>query len=576
MRSRFYISIFFLVTTLYQPIFAQSGTADTIDVAVRLARSNADLRTYNLPDLIISRLDTLMRRQSPIIGIDDQIHNLQQLKRFYAMRGYKPVWLLGRYVPPKSIDFVQCIAGAEWNGLMPDDYHFSEVKRIADKSATEASETMPIGELIDFELLMSDAYMVMGTHYLLGKVQPDSLGIDWHIKGRTPVDMPSYFIDALHNETEEKDLCYSLSLLLPLHPEYAKLQTLLQVYKKLHWSPIFENSSILLQKGSSDPVIGMVKQRLKTTDEIQTADASSYFDRDLEWALANFQQRRGLPEDGMVRWQTLKALNEQPDSLIKKVKATMERWRWMPEDLGPEYFMVNIPGFDIRRYSSGELLMKEKVIVGLKTNPTPCFLDTMAYMIFNPYWNIPKSIAKAELAPQVLADNSYFELSDIKVFKDNKEVDPKKVDWKTADFTNYNFQHGVNDYNPMGVVKFMFPNPYDIYLHDTNERDLFNNSRRSFSHGCVRVKDPLVLAASLLEHQANWDTTKLNQIVKSQKQLKLDLTSPQPIYLVYNTVFFDESDKANFREDLYGWDEKLLQKLSNPLRKTADPNIYRK
>ena len=188
-------------------------------------------------------------------------------------------------------------------------------------------------------------------------------------------------------------------------------------------------------------------------------------------------------------------------------------------------------------------------------------------MFLNPYWYIPKSIAKDELLPSVLLDPNHFESHDIKAFKNNKEVDTDKVDWGKADPADYWFRQGVNVYNPMGQVKFMFPNKYDVYLHDTPHKDLFNISRRSYSHGCIRMNQSLNFAEHLIKNYVSgWTAEKMKAVLEEQKETKIVLDRPLPIHIFYTTAFVNEEGELNFREDIYNWDAKLYEALLQPLR----------
>ena len=244
----------------------------------------------------------------------------------------------------------------------------------------------------------------------------------------------------------------------------------------------------------------------------------------------------------------------------------MERWRWLPRVLGQEYLEVNIPAFELKMIENQQTVYKEKVIVGRENYPTASFSDSMTYIVLNPYWTIPRSIVNAELKLEVASDEYHLINNDIRVFRNNKLVNSLNVNWNKANWNAYVFRQGPNAYNPMGQVKFMFPNGHDIYIHDTPARHYFTNSRRSYSHGCIRVNQPLKFAEHILRRQKEpWDSIKIQKVLFSQKETSVNLSKEIPLHILYWTSFMDEFKNIHFREDIYGWDEKIHDVLIEPI-----------
>lgn len=484
------------------------------------------------------------------------LYNIDEIVRFYTQRQHVPVWALGTYIPQRSVDFVECILSTQYNGLLPDDYHLKALQRMLATTAGQAIPP-PTDSLVQLELLFTDAYLLMASHYVNGKIDPMDIEVEWHTPKRR-VDVVAHFQEV----SQAEDLCASLNTLLPTYSGYQQMQTALRTYQNKNWSDL-PLSNRVYQKGMRDPFVVQLRERLQVTGELAPGSISDYFDSDVEKAVMRFQHRHGLHMDGLVRNNTVQVMNVNAQERRKQITANLERWRWMPKNLGTDYILVNVPAYDMRVIADGKLTYNEKVIVGRGQYPTPSFSDTMTYVVLNPYWNIPQSIVKNELLFQVQADPNYLINSDIKIFRGNKEVSPSTIDWKTVDTDRYYFRQGASAFNPLGIVKFIFPNKHNIYIHDTPDKHLFNNSYRSYSHGCVRLKDPLNFAQYLLSTvSADWDSTRIQQVLFSQKETKVDLTKPIPIHLLYWTAFVDETGVLNFRDDLYKWDDNLYNALT--------------
>lgn len=517
---------------------------------------NADIQEQLRQRLWAFR-DTL---QVPLVANEkEQLRSLAAVQQFYEQRGYRPAWILGLYIPPNTKEMVQAIQQADDNGLVPEEYHYSAIQQIIN---TFNAETTPVTDLVDLDLLLTDAYLLLSQHYAKGKVDPKSIGISWHLTKKmfNPISYLNRTLDSNMSPAS------SLNKLLPQSPAYDALRKALKAYRQTNdWdSKIPYSWSTMVQRGYRDPLVPSIRSVLTATGDLTTTESldASIYDRAVETAVMSFQRRHGLHYDGITRGTTITAMNVSRQERVNQLIANLERWRWMPDNLGNSFVIVNVPEFNLYVFDKGELKYKEAVIVGREAYQTPSFSDSLQYIIFNPLWYLPKSIAKNELLPELAYDKNLFINRDIRVFKNGQRIDPQKVDWVKANSDDYTFAQAASAYNPMGVVKFMFPNPYDIYIHDTPTRELFDNSRRSYSHGCVRVKDPVKFASFLLEGDATWDSTRIKKVLFSQKQTQVNLPKPIPIHLLYWTAFVDmENNEPNFREDLYRWDEKLTKAI---------------
>lgn len=527
-------------------------------------------KEFNIQQLLKQKLEVFQDSCNDIGASNKQfaeetLHMGELVWLFYQQRSFRPAWLLGRYLPKKSQDFVACIQQSEDNGLLPADYHWQTITALMEKNSTTQEEELTIQTLLDTEILLTDAYLSLATHYLAGKVNPEQLKTEWHIPGR---DFPMTYY--LEEALKDNSLCHSLARLLPLHKSYQELKAQLKIYKKLKWKPlsITPRWNTVLQKGDVLPVISEIKQRLIMTGDLEaTIELNDIFDAPLQKAVMKFQQRHGLHYDGLIRSHTINLMNISAEQKVKQLYANLERWRWMPDDLGTTYITINIPRFEMEMIKESAVVYREKVIVGRKKFPTPSFSEHMEYLVINPFWHIPKSIARDELIPSIIEDENYIVNNDIIITKGGQEINPDSLNWATINVEDYRFKQNTNAFNPMGQVKFIFPNHYDIYMHDTNNRGLFTNSHRSYSHGCIRLHEPLKFAEFLLtNYTEDWDTTRLAATYKVQAETIIHLDQKLPIHILYWTAFIDEATgELNFREDLYDWDNELYEALTRKI-----------
>ncbi|MCE2848975.1 MAG: murein L,D-transpeptidase [bacterium] len=294
-----------------------------------------------------------------------------------------------------------------------------------------------------------------------------------------------------------------------------------------------------LQLGDSNELVQHIRKRLAKTDETNTKDTSSIFDKNLEIDIKAFQSRNGLNPDGKIGIATLKELNVSVQERIIQLKLNMERCRNLPEVMGDKYILVNIPAFELIAIKNGTPVFKSKIVTGKESDKTATFKGTMQYVVFAPYWNIPKSIMQKEVLPEIAKHPGYMEQNHMEWF--DGKIRQRPGPW-----------------NALGGVKFIFPNAYNMYMHDTPAKTLFNENSRAFSHGCIRIEEPLKMALFLLEEQIEWNLEKINSAMKMEKETVVFLKEKTTVYIVYFTAFIDEYGKLNFRRDIYGRDRDAI------------------
>jgi L,D-transpeptidase YcbB len=294
------------------------------------------------------------------------------------------------------------------------------------------------------------------------------------------------------------------------------------------------------------------------------------FDEDLKTAVISFQKKHGLYADGIVGTQTQRFLNMSADEKIEKIRLNLERMRWLPRDLGEKYLIVNIPEFKLRMIENNETKLNMAVVVGERKHPTPIFSDKMSYVVINPKWNIPQSITNKEIIPKLIKDPNYLASKGIDIY-DSWHPESEKMNAKDIidafiledvdSIPNFRLTQSPSSDNPLGRMKFMFPNKHAVYLHDTPAKSLFGNARRAYSHGCIRLAKPEELMATIAAEDNNLNMDKVNAILKDSNEKSIGLTKKIPIHLVYLTSWVDENGVLQFREDIYDYDNMQKELL---------------
>ncbi len=480
-------------------------------------------------------------------------------KNFYRERNFKLGWFKDHRIRPEAREVLQVISKAEEEGLDPEDYRvvdFEELFKKHEKGSRDTAERNALERKIDVAL--SATYFNWASDYYRGLVIPRENPnlIDWDVK-RNKIKLHK----ALATILKERESKYPYDQFKPLHEEYAHLKTALARYRKIEaaggWPQIPAGT---LKPGGTGAVVAALRQRMKFfMSEPGTGDR---YDPALVRAVKVFQKENGLNANGVVDAETRRLLNVPVRDRINQIIINMERWRWIPKSFEADYIMVNIPEFRLKVVQDSQEVMTMRVIVGKELNNTPIFSDKMEYVVLSPYWNIPKNILVKEMLPKIQADPGYLERLDMEVIDANKNViDPYSIDWSAAPDKNFQYivRRRPGPRNDLGDVKFIFPNVDNIYLHDTPNDELFNQTKRGFSHGCVRVEEPIRLAEYLLKNAkgGSWSREKIQEQIRRREEKFIPLKEKLPVYLVYFTAWADEKGNAHFRDDIYGHDRVL-------------------
>ncbi len=502
---------------------------------------------------------------------DKKLYSTVALPAFYIERAYRPVWHTAGG-PAATVDsLLSAIRNADRDGFHPEDYHLEktgELLSVIREDQKNNKSLNPI-QLADLDLLLTDAFLLLGSHLVGGRVDPETFDPDWH-PSRRDVDLPGILQDAVY----EENIVGALQNLLPNHIEYFRLRDALARYREIYeqggWREVPGGPT--MRKGDRGERVALLRERLQYAGDYNDTNDNDadIFNHELEQAVIQFQRRHGIEADGLVGRETLAQLNTSVEQRIQQVLVNMERWRWLPENLGDRYILVNIANFELDVIENNESMMNMRVIVGRHYRRTPVFTGRMTYLVFSPYWNIPPGITANDILPQVRRDIEYLANNNIRVFKgwgaNAPEIDPATVDWSAITPRNnpYRFRQDPGPNNSLGLVKFMFPNRFNVYLHDTPARELFARVQRDFSSGCIRVEKPVELSEYLLADRPEWTREAIQNAMRQKSERTVTLRNPIPVHLLYWTTWADEDGTLYFRRDIYNRDQRLWDALHVP------------
>ena len=474
------------------------------------------------------------------------------LSDVYRTRNHEPIWLDGAPLEKEVAALLAAIGESVGHGFSAERYHRSAIERLMNARDETAS--------LALELLLTDAFLSQALHRGRGAIFPPNLDAEWQL--------PQAEIDAgqllLETARRRRPVERELALLWPPSDEYARLlERRSEIVASGDEITAQVASGPLLKPGQSDDRVILLKHRL-----MGPGDYTPIYDDDLRREVAAFQLASGLEPDGIIGENTLEVLNANRVSWIDRIDANLERWRWLPRETPDVYIRVNIAAYTLRVIEDGRVALAMNVIVGQPYRRTPVFTETIKYLVLNPFWNVPYSIATKDKLP-LLQANATTEASkgyEAKPQGSDVFVPVDAIDWRGVSRRSFNYllRQRPGPQNALGRIKFMLPNPHAVYLHDTPSRELFARQERSFSSGCVRLEQPMALAEWLLERDRHPDANRLDALLSSGETHTLHLRKPVPTYIVYFTAFVQDDGDVAFRRDIYGRDRILIESLRAP------------
>lgn len=450
-----------------------------------------------------------------------------RIRNFYNLRNYQYAWFNEEGLTEHAGVFWQLHQHQMHTGV--DSFHskllHEQMEAILNDDTTYSAET-----IADIELRVTQHFFKYIHSTFDGKVEPEEM--QWHIPRRKVT--PLVMLDSFLADKEWK----------PLNQSFYRLHSKLDELRNQNWSTIAYKKK--LRKGMTDTAVVELKKRLMATGEFVSADSGKLFTDELEEAVKKSQQAFGFTQDGIADQELVKALNVSVEARIQQVLVNLERMRWMPQE-NKNRIIANIPEYKLHVYEKDSAVLNIKIVVGKAANRTVIFSDELKYVVFSPHWNIPRSITRNEIVPAMKRSSSYLR-------RNNMEITGHSNGLPVV-------RQKPGRGNALGLVKFLFPNSYNIYFHDTPAKSLFEKEGRAFSHGCIRLQKPADLAKYLLRHDESWTDKEIKKAMNRSTEKWVTLPEPIPVFIVYFTSWVDKEGLLHFRDDIYGHDKKMKKHL---------------
>ncbi len=532
----------------------------------------------------------------------------RDLPKLYQENNYSLFWIKSDRPSPQAFKMVEIIRNSGDEALNPEDYNLEEIESTLSRMQNDNETEHPYDEedLAELELLLSNAFLTYGHDLHYGRVNAEQINLEL-LSGERPVNISQLLVDA----TSTNDVESTLNSLMPKYPMYGKLKVSLKEYKEIAanggWQRVPYGDKF--KKGARGNRVLALRERLKVTGELESSSPDSeVFDETLDIAVKKYQERNGLYVDGVVGKSTIEALNVPVQERISQIELTMERWRLLPQYLGNRYILVNIANYHLYGVDNNNETIAMRIVVGKPKWNTPMFSEEMTHIVMNPYWNIPPSIFKDDIAPRIRRDSGYLSkrgidavglsapkkivveenetvevAENVEITSETENEESSELQLSEAEIQNkkaqeqyiskvlsgkYRLRQNPGPGNPLGQIKFLFPNKHSVYLHDTPNRGFFKRAQRNFSHGCIRVEKPIDLAEFVLASNTEWDESRIKSSINSRKTRTVHLNQTIPVYVLYFTSWVDNQGNVNFHKDIYGLDQTLLNAL-----RTTRPNV---
>ncbi|MFA9372347.1 MAG: murein L,D-transpeptidase [Labilibaculum antarcticum] len=505
---------------------------------------------FEINEIIRNKIEN--QKSNPVRAENDLIYCEESLSKIYENRMFSLAW--GNKSSIKQL--IKSIEESEYEGLNPNDYHIKKLINLYNSYSKLNFE-----QKANLDLLATDAFLLYTSHLLYGKVNPTIADPQWHVE-RSEENPVLLFESAIQGN----NIPLSVKEVLPKHKIYLGLKKALLIYKNFKkgggWLEVPNGET--LKKGDENDRIALVKKRLLVTKDLRENEFGDIrlFDDKLFDAVILFQKRHNIQVDGSIGKKTISEMNISVDDRIDQIKVNLERWRWLPQEFSNYYVKVNIADFALDVYKDGFIQRQHKVIVGKNNRKTPVFSSKISYLVLNPSWTVPPGIMSVDIIPAVKKDINYLKKKNLIVYDSQDSIiDPSSVDWDSSAAKSYTYRQPAGPVNALGAVKFIFPNNFSVYLHDTPSRGLFKKIERSFSSGCIRVQDPLLLAEFLVNDSINWNLDKIQKQVKSKKTLTIPLKEQPDIHILYWTAWTNEEGIIQFRNDFYDRDTAVSNAL---------------
>ncbi len=501
---------------------------------------------------------------------------------FYQAAGYSLAWIRESRPSEQARELIGVLQSAATKGLRAEDYdgpQWEERLQSAGLSRAGSKSVASENDFVRFDLALTVCIMRYITHLHGGRVNPHELhfGLDLSLEhNRNQYDISEFLRERL---VSSSDVIAALDQVQPPFPAYRRTLSALDTYRKLVSDAAYDSGAPLpipakaVKPGNPYPGVSHLARLLQTLGDlpggVPEGDETIY-QGTLVQAVKRFQRRHGLEPDGQLGRQTWNALNTPLSRRVTQLELALERWRWLPHEFERPPIVVNIPEFGLHAYNDRlDWDLSMKVVVGKAyRHKTPVFASYMKYVIFRPPWNVPRSIQRQELVPEAMKNPKYFLEKDFEIVDTHGnvasegEIDPEIL--KQLRSGKLALRQRPGPKNSLGLIKFVFPNDHDVYMHDTPATVLFSKARRDFSHGCIRVEDPVALAEWVLRDQPEWTSEQIRAAMNGGQTVRVSLVTPIPVLILYSTAVVMEDGEIRFFEDIYGHDAALERALAAP------------
>jgi L,D-transpeptidase YcbB len=481
------------------------------------------------------------------LATGDTLHLSPATVEFYQKRRFRPVWSDDDKLNEQGQKLSGVLRSTEKDGLNPLRYRYDVIAKMAQaferEGEGELSEALEARYGAEVDLLLTEGFTRYALDLSTGTLDPKEGGLEWKIpRGAVP---RQNLLRALSKKDADPEKI--IEQVRPTAPQYRRLMHVLSrlqdVKQKGGWQPVTAGAAA---PGDSSATVAALRRRLMMSEDPREAAMAArgaqrpdVYDRDLQLAVKHFQERHGIDGDGRLGEKTLEELNHSVDDRLAEVKLNIDRWRWLPHDLGKMYILVNVAGFEMSVIENNRAIEEMNVVVGKPGWATPIFADTLESIVVNPYWNVPPNIAKDEIIPAINSDPGY-------LARNNME--------RTA---NGGFRQRPGPKNALGEFKFLFPNQHDVYLHDTPADALFSRSSRAFSHGCIRLERPRDLAYLLGNKLARKSPEQIDRLLATGSEQWITVKRKIPVYILYFTTWVDDDGTVRYHHDVYGIDKQF-------------------
>ena len=524
-----------------------------------LSQPNAE----NLRAKILNQMGSKQR----MIAIGIRLYGVDKVESYYKSVDFKPSWI-GKKKAEGNIDgLLNTLYTAEENGLVLRDYHRNQIRYLALKIDKWIDEDMN-DSLAQLDILLTDACLSYAMDISTGQVDDPGINLNRNENLKT---IP--YNALLKNALDSQEIQFWLRRLLTNNCKYQELKEALSKYRNIYDTGgfVIPASQILdVKPGDKSDEVPVLIKYLKQTGDIEQHFSEKHlaYDGLVANGLLNFQRRNGLYESAIVDIPTYQSICIPIEDRIISIIANMERLRWLPPDLGQKYIMVNIADFSLRVFRNYSVQLKMKIVVGKPYKQTPVFHSLMKYVVFNPTWDVPKSIMTEEILPKLRKNPGYLAKHHMKLYNSKGvEISPYKVRWWRISPQRYNLKivQQPGPWNSLGSIKFLFPNPYSVYLHGTPDQNLFEKNIRAFSHGCIRVEYPVELATYILNQDLGWTQSQVMEMLDNKDEHVIALKQIIPVHVTYQTAWINEYDQLCFRDDIYDRDSYFKRYVTWPI-----------